>query len=628
MSQLTFYAPIEKTNDEQRMVFGYASTEAVDSQGEVVKKAALKKAIADYMQFANIREMHQASAVGKTKQADINSKGLYIAAKIIDDNAWRKVKEGVYNGFSIGGKVKTMEDNAITDLVLSEISLVDRPANPEAVFDVWKMADVKKREFSTEERKRLSASGKAMPDGSYPIENVEDLKNAVRSWGRGGAKASVKAHIVRRAKSLKATDELPEDWPGSTKGNDGEEDGKSAKAKMRKGTGDAAAITHKILCLEEILERELLEGDEPTIAALKTAIQALKEAASSELTEPEDEDDGDGDSFMYADNPSDIVKLIDKKILEGKMPTLQELDKMLEEKGIPVTNETRDIIKFEIAGLIVKAVESQMKKTVEVDALKAQANKILNEADVPNAYSVNQKKQFRKIMNLIKSVEENMGNLNQEEAQRDTVDVEMPDEAMEESHMDDDENGNPSVSDELVSLQAVVDFLNERGMQLTQSEISLLRNGVEEGSERTSREQMEAQVEESEEDDAPDEDDVTIESKGVITMNRKISTLKKVYAQREAKIVRKMNMLVAEVNRMKKVVIPLKKGLKVNTFTVEKTQTTTDKETELKKAEMRAHELNRLMYADPGQPVPQNLQDEAHVLSTHIMKLRRELNEQ
>ena len=115
--KVLLYAPISKTDEDQRMVYGYASTEALDSQGEVVKKDALKDALDDYMKYANIREMHQPSAVGKTKNAQIDSKGLYVAVKVVDDSAWNKVKEGVYNGFSIGGRVKQMVDNEITNLL-------------------------------------------------------------------------------------------------------------------------------------------------------------------------------------------------------------------------------------------------------------------------------------------------------------------------------------------------------------------------------------------------------------------------------------------------------------------------------------------------------------------------------
>jgi HK97 family phage prohead protease len=140
---MRFYWPIAKVDAEQRMVWGYASTEAEDDQGETVTREALAAALDDYMRFANIREMHQPSAVGVATEAAVDDKGLYLGAKIVDNDAWQKVAEGVYKGFSIGGKV-TARDSAdrrlITALRLTEISVVDRPANPEAVFDCWKLS--------------------------------------------------------------------------------------------------------------------------------------------------------------------------------------------------------------------------------------------------------------------------------------------------------------------------------------------------------------------------------------------------------------------------------------------------------------------------------------------------------
>lgn len=140
---MRFYWPIAKVDGEQRMVWGYASTEALDDQGETITRAALAAALDDYMRFANIREMHRNSAVGVATAADIDDKGLYLAARIVDDDAWRKVVEGVYKGFSIGGRVTARhhaDRHTITGLALTEISVVDRPANPEAVFDCWKRA--------------------------------------------------------------------------------------------------------------------------------------------------------------------------------------------------------------------------------------------------------------------------------------------------------------------------------------------------------------------------------------------------------------------------------------------------------------------------------------------------------
>lgn len=140
---MKIYAGITKIDPEQRMVFGYASTEALDFQNEIVRREAIEDALPAYMKFANIREMHQPSAVGTAKNATMDDKGLYLAVKVVDDRAWLKVKEGVYHGFSIGGSVKSRDSEdkrIITAVELNEISLVDRPANPEALIDVFKIA--------------------------------------------------------------------------------------------------------------------------------------------------------------------------------------------------------------------------------------------------------------------------------------------------------------------------------------------------------------------------------------------------------------------------------------------------------------------------------------------------------
>ena len=80
------------------------------------------------------------------------------------------------------------------------------------------MQDItEKRDYNTKERQHAASTGAAMPDGSYPINNRTDLENAIRSWGRGGAKPEVKAHIISRAKTLGAMDLIPDNWKSSTK---------------------------------------------------------------------------------------------------------------------------------------------------------------------------------------------------------------------------------------------------------------------------------------------------------------------------------------------------------------------------------------------------------------------------
>jgi hypothetical protein len=81
-----------------------------------------------------------------------------------------------------------------------------------------KAAEVEKREFSTKERTSAAGSGAALPDGSFPIENESDLRNAIHAYGRAKDKPKAKAHIISRAKALGRTDLIPEGWGKAAKG--------------------------------------------------------------------------------------------------------------------------------------------------------------------------------------------------------------------------------------------------------------------------------------------------------------------------------------------------------------------------------------------------------------------------
>ncbi len=135
---------VEPQHDGTVRVYGIATSEALDEQGEIVRADAIRAAIPDYMRFPALREMHQLSAAGTTLEAEVCEDGTTrIVAHVVDPVAVAKVKNQVYRGFSIGGRVTQRQagnPSTVTGLVLNEISLVDRPANPEAVFDCWKAA--------------------------------------------------------------------------------------------------------------------------------------------------------------------------------------------------------------------------------------------------------------------------------------------------------------------------------------------------------------------------------------------------------------------------------------------------------------------------------------------------------
>ncbi len=67
-------------------------------------------------------------------------------------------------------------------------------------------------EFKAALRKKLSQEGEALPDGSFPIRNEKDLKNAISSYGRSKDPEKAKAWIEKRAKALGLEKLIPESW--------------------------------------------------------------------------------------------------------------------------------------------------------------------------------------------------------------------------------------------------------------------------------------------------------------------------------------------------------------------------------------------------------------------------------
>jgi hypothetical protein len=69
-------------------------------------------------------------------------------------------------------------------------------------------------DISPDVREKLAKQGKALPDGSFPIRNVDDLKNAIKSYGRANEedRAKVRKHITKRARALGKSDMIPEEW--------------------------------------------------------------------------------------------------------------------------------------------------------------------------------------------------------------------------------------------------------------------------------------------------------------------------------------------------------------------------------------------------------------------------------
>ena len=288
---ITFSVPFSKVDEEQRIVTGIATAEMLDKQGEIVDYEASKKAFSDWKGNIREMHESKAVGKTIDIQYDDANKAVIISAKISESadgqNAWTKIKEGVLTGFSIGGSVQKTAKEAykaddgtessavrIQQYTLSETSLVDSPACPAAEFlmvkrdgdkleEVEKMVEhakpvpvlgwqkaftysiaqymekqnaseeveikeMSKKDYSDKDRADMADKGQALPDGSFPVATVADLKNAIQAIGRAKDPDKAKAHIKARAKALGRTDLIPDTWkadkPEMTKEDDVKEE--------------------------------------------------------------------------------------------------------------------------------------------------------------------------------------------------------------------------------------------------------------------------------------------------------------------------------------------------------------------------------------------------------------------
>src|SRR5258707_338505 len=111
---LKLFAQLAKIDESRQEVWGVATAEVVDKDGEIFDYASSKPYFeawsaeiakaTDGKSLGNVREMHVNSAVGKLVAIEFDDalKQISVGGRIVDDAAWQKCAQGVYTGFSIG----------------------------------------------------------------------------------------------------------------------------------------------------------------------------------------------------------------------------------------------------------------------------------------------------------------------------------------------------------------------------------------------------------------------------------------------------------------------------------------------------------------------------------------------
>lgn len=161
MTQANVYANIVKMDDNPDgtlTVYGKATDDTLDIDQQICDPVWLDRAMPQwFMTGGNIREQHSNIAAGVAEEYEKKADGHYITALVVDPVSVKKVKTRVLKGFSIGIKSpRVVKDNKavngrIVDGQIVEVSLVDRPANPNAKLVLAKSVESEESLVKTEE---------------------------------------------------------------------------------------------------------------------------------------------------------------------------------------------------------------------------------------------------------------------------------------------------------------------------------------------------------------------------------------------------------------------------------------------------------------------------------------------
>ena len=258
--------------------------------------------------------------------------------------------------------------------------------------------EVEKREFTDAERKDMAEAGQALPDGSYPIKTVGDLKNAIQSFGRAKDKAKVKEHIIARAKAMGKESMIPEDWTKST-----EADVEKADDNMH-NLADLNAVRASLIALIKAELDEMLNGDEDEICDVSELLCSLQifldwwtdEASENETEAPftgwDEDKDYDMMSYMGLGVSADLIKSASapeateevRAELRSEIVKALGLDDTTTKTALAEAKEELELLKADLAAVKEMAVpggpslrmsQNQATKSAQVDQLRAEADR-------------------------------------------------------------------------------------------------------------------------------------------------------------------------------------------------------------------------------------------------------------
>lgn len=371
--------PIAKVDQERRMVSGFATLDNVDRQGDIVPSDTSIKAFKTFR--GNLREMHQNIAVGKVvsfkedKYFDDESKkfynGVYVSAYVSKgaQDTWEKVLDGTLTGFSIGGSIKDAEDvysedmdksiRVIKDYELSELSLVDNPANQYAnVISIEKNHDggyLAKASIenvywcSSDDLVQLSAEGSSdCPRCDKGMQNIGFVES------NDAEKADVVKTILSRMK------------------NDEKEVSKMAEENVETSEAEVVETTEEVEKAVETPVQEdeaVAKAEEETTSEDTETVEKAEEVAEESVEKSEET--VDTESVEKAEEPveeNEVLKTVADTVtsaVETLAETMKALNDKVEDLHKTITGVSQEVASVSQEVKEVKSTNEEFGKRVD-----------------------------------------------------------------------------------------------------------------------------------------------------------------------------------------------------------------------------------------------------------------------
>ena len=346
------YADILKYDDNgdgTLTVYGKATDDSVDIDQQICDETWLAKAMPDwFMTGGNIREQHSNIAAGVAQEYELKADGHYISALVVDPVSVKKVQNRVLRGFSIGIKSpRVVRDSKaangrIIDGQIVEVSLVDRPANPNCQLVLAKSINGEKSLTKVEELVETTVEEKEMHETETPMN------------GEAKSIPSREEMMERYAMAKKAFDECKSMCKEYGYEDIEKQYGETAEEESVEGPAGSGA-EHELGEAKELVTNEE-EDMEKTTATEMIPDSTVKDpiVPGIDPEQYEDSEDKSSEKSLLADvNLIDIVEKAVKsamKSVEAEVAKLKSANEAVENKAASLETELATAKSLAIGG--------------------------------------------------------------------------------------------------------------------------------------------------------------------------------------------------------------------------------------------------------------------------------------